>query len=104
MKEMEKLSQDKVRTVAEAPVKKEIKLIGSLIRQPDHTLWEYNEVTQEIRKAQFEQTSIDLSAASITGGLEPEIKVKYRHKVKYNPFCVYVQALNVKNALRKLKV
>ncbi len=65
---------------------------GSLKMHRGHTLFEINLVNKEIKKAEFQETVYD--AASKHN--------KIRKKVIMRDDCVYIAALNEKNALKKL--
>lgn len=98
MKELLKDSFDsnKVEIVEEKQQRKEIKLIGQQRRIPGLTLFEYNEVTHKVVAAKFRVASV-----FITGGVDNETAYTYECVVHEN--CTYVQALNVRNAIKKLR-
>ncbi len=88
-----KLEQDnteKMEIVIQKEVKKELKLIGSQRKISGLTLWQFNEKNKELTKATFKESSY-----VIGGG------VKLRVITEEN--CIYFQALNRKNALKKIK-
>lgn len=99
MKELEdfKANQIGVEIKAEAEQKKEIKLIGQQRKVPGLTLWEYNENTKELTKAKFQKVNVMIHGL----GMSPE-SITNTHKVIVNENCVYFQALNRANALRKI--
>lgn len=76
----------------EAEIKKGIKYIGSIKHQPGHTLFEYNFVTKELNLPVIEETW------AIVNG-----KTVVKKTVKRQDNCQYFEALNRKNALKKLK-
>jgi|LSQA01.1.fsa_nt_gi hypothetical protein len=76
---------------AEAKVHAENKYVGSMQRVAGHTLWQYNYRTGELKAAQVEKHGY-----FDTAGILP----KFRVQVERN--CCYVQALNRKNAIKKL--
>jgi len=98
---MKEVTQDhfdtEVEIVAEQQQKKEIKLIGQQRKIPGLTLWEYNERTKELAPAQFKRQDFELTT------LDPEPpNLHISHRVHVNEGCIYFQALNRKNAEKKL--
>ena len=71
--------------------KQEIEYVlqGSVKPQPGHFVWEVNEVTGEIKKAQFKRNTAVYGAELPT----EELVVKSD--------CIYIPALNAENAKRK---
>lgn len=93
---------DKVKTAqeAKAPVEqvakkqKEYKLIGTQRKVAGHTLFEFNKKTKEIKPADIGRECI---FDAKTG------KPIYKTKTDIHENCFYVQALNIKNAEKKLR-
>lgn len=77
-----------------APKKQEYHLIGRQRRVAGHTLFEFNKITKDIRKAEIKSNAYTSFA---TG------KVIVEQKVQVKPNCIYIQALNVINAKKKIK-
>lgn len=73
--------------------KNEFHFIGDERKVKGHTLFAYNTVTKEIKPAPINES------VSIGMDLQPV----YQHRVCVKKDCIYVQALNAKNALKKLK-
>ncbi len=102
MKELDPTSQDKmlVRTEIQAEQEKkvEFKLIGQQRVIPGLTLWEYNTKRQTLSKATFKKQDVVLTT------LDPEVlnNTQTSHRVEVNENCVYIQALNMKTAIKKL--
>ncbi len=96
MKELLKDEFQEVQIVEEKQQRKEIKLIGQQRKIPGLTLFEFNEITRKINKAKFKVASV-----FITGGTDTESTHTYQCIVHEN--CAYIQALNEKNAIKKLK-
>lgn len=90
---------DKVEISIEEQEKKEVKLLGSQRQIPGLTLWEYNEITKELKRAEFKEEALTLG--DILNGTTSINN--FRKKVIINEGCQYFQALNRKNALRKIK-
>jgi len=78
--------------VIQAEEKRE-NLIGSLQSTPGLTLWEIEIETREVRAAEFEEVNVDIKEGK-EGGLRKKLLMKKK--------CFYVEALNKKNALRKM--
>jgi hypothetical protein len=87
---IEQEKTDKVEIVSQVQQKKQIKLIGSQRAIPGLTLWQFNTSTKLLTKAKFKQTNFNLDGSK-------------RHQVVIEDSCIYFQALNRKNALRKLR-
>ena len=91
MKELEKIN-----TISEEivkPIKKELKLIGSIQPQKGHKCFEINIITNEISEAEFFEDYVSMFSSSY------ERKKKLRIKID----CIYITALNKKNALKKYR-
>ena len=83
--------KDKVVIVGQREMKQKAKLHGSIRPQKGHTLFELNLKTKEIKPATFEE--LDFVVNQITNGK--------KKKVIMQTDCIYISALNEKNALRK---
>ena len=88
MKELEIISKDKTEIVANQKKQVEHQLIGRMIPYNGHKIWEINIETGEISEAKFSNNTY-----MAFGENKKEILVK-KH-------CVYISALNKKNALKK---
>ena len=84
---------DEVRQEQVAKKQKEYRMVGRQRRVPGLTLFEFDKNTHEIRPAQVKR-----EAAITTGG-----KSVFRTRTDIHEHCFYLQALNVKNAEKKLK-
>lgn len=93
----QEFKESKVDITAEKQQKKEIKLIGQQRKIPGLSLWEYNEETKELKPAQFKKQDFEITSLSQS----PE-SFNISNKVVVNEHCIYFQALNRKNAERKL--
>lgn len=87
---IEQEKKDKVEIVSQVQQKKQLKLIGSQRIITGLTLWQFNTQTKVLTKAKIKQTNFNLNGSK-------------RHQVVIEDNCIYFQALNKKNALRKLK-
>lgn len=83
---------DGLRTEQVQKKKNEFHLVGEQKRVKGHTLFCFNEVTREIKIAPMKQ--------DIVLGLDGA--VIYKNSITVEKDCIYVQALNVKNAKKKL--
>lgn len=88
MKELEKINPIEVNIKKEKEVQYE--LIDNIIPYNNHTVWEINVSTLEIKKAEWFNTNY-----IIGGENKKEIVTKKGH--------VYISALNKKNAMKKHK-
>ena len=97
MKELEEQKQAPIEIREEQQQKKELKLIGSLLRRPGQTLFEINLTTGEINPATYKAETLELK------GIREKVNVNLntRLKVEVKENCYYIQALNKKNAIRK---
>ena len=86
--------EDATRVEQVAKQQREYKLIGTQRKVAGHTLFEFNRKTKEIKPADIQRECI-LDAT--TG--EPI----YKTKTDVHEGCFYIQALNIKNAEKKLR-
>ena len=87
MKETQPTLKDNVKIINQVKVKKTREHVGALVPHDGHTLFEFNKITKELRKATF--ASIDVSYADAVRGLKGSTKSVI---VKEN--CFYVSSLN----------
>lgn len=98
MKEVtESFKETSVEIREERQQEKQIKLIGKQRKVPGLTLWEFNEKTKELKPATYKPIAVFISS-SLTS---TETTRTFRCVVNEN--CLYFQALNQNNALKKLK-
>lgn len=95
---LDNYKEDKIEIQSEQQQKKEIKLIGNQRKIPGLTLFEYDTVSKTLSKAEYKKVDFHLKSLSI----KPE-EMQLNHKVIVKENCLYVQALNEKNALKKVK-
>lgn len=86
------LTRVKSKSEVIAPIqnKKEARLLGCQVLRPGLTLFEVNTKTGDIQPVTYKEV-----IARFDGGIKRKVEVKSD--------CVYIQALNVKNVLKKLK-
>src|SRR5574344_138887 len=90
----ENLNQDKIEI--QRKQQQEYKFLGSHRKQKGCILFEYNRETKELNPAKFqmENTIVIKDRNDLIGGK--------KYKVVVNQNCFYIQALNKKNAIRKM--
>jgi len=97
MKELQKKENDKIENVKQVSIEKQTVLLGTARPKKGHTMFEYNFKEKTIVQAVFD----DLPAVKFTDAANG---IKSTHKkITKKPDCIYVSALNKKNALRILK-
>jgi hypothetical protein len=93
---------DKLKTkdavVAPKPQKQEHRFLGTVIRHPGLTLFEYNSKSKVVQVAE-----IDAQYSYHYNEKTKKIGVSTRTRVQVRDGCMYVQALNLKNAIRKVR-
>lgn len=89
MIEIKEKIQDRIDFKHEIPAKAELKFLGKIRPQKGHTVFEVNMVKGTVVPAKFE--SID---ANMKGRLIKRIVIDKE--------CIYVPALNIKNAVKKV--
>ena len=94
---------DKLKTkdavVAPKPQKQEHRFLGTVIRRPGLTLFEYNSKSKTVQVAEVNtQHSYRYNEKT-----KKKIGVSSRIRVQVRDGCMYVQALNLKNAIRKVR-
>lgn len=87
------LNEDKILEI-KAEQQKEYKYIGSQLKVPGHTMFSFNLKTKDLTVAKIEK-SCEISLANPRG-------VVKKTKLCIEPDCIYIQALNKKNAIKKL--
>jgi hypothetical protein len=95
MKELELRKQDDTHIVDEQ--KKTRTLIDQKRLVPGMTLFEYNAETRKLQKATFKTASVMIAHSAVKGSETTTV-----HTVDVKDDCMYFQALNMKNAIRKL--
>jgi hypothetical protein len=98
IKDFEILKEDKIEIQAEQQQRKEIKLIGSQRKIGGLTLWEFNFKDKTLSPAEYSKVNYELKSLS---SVDQDMIVK--HRVITKEHCQYFQALNRKNALKKIK-
>lgn len=98
MKELTKeFEESEVEIVAEKQQQKEIKLIGRQRKIRGHILWEFNQKTKQLQPARYRKQDFQIAS------LEPsKSALAISNKVEVKEHCIYFQALNRKNAEKKL--
>jgi hypothetical protein len=97
MKELELNNQDVVVDVKQVAEERKEVLVNRLLPSQGHKCFQYNVVTNELSHAVFRENNLDLSQAAI-GNIRPV------RSVSINENCMYVTALNFKNATKRLSI
>ena len=105
MKEFEphKAGEDKVESHHERNVREEIGMHARMLLRRGMTLFEYNKKTGILKVAEIEQSTVQIKEDTQISGMEPGINTITIKKVLEHSNCMYMQRLNFKNAVRKLK-
>lgn len=98
MKELESFKSDEIGIHAEQQQKKEIKLIDRQRKIRGLILWEFNTLTKLLKAAEFKKQTFSLKVLS-----SKDHDHEINHKVVVKENHIYFQALNRKNAERKLR-
>lgn len=99
MKELTKAFQDsEVEIVAEKQQQKTVKLIDRQRKIRGHILWEYNQETGRLQHATFKKQDFKIESLNPSPS-----SLSISHKVDVRDKCIYFQALNRKNAVKKLR-
>jgi hypothetical protein len=78
--------------------------VGRLKKNPHCTKYELNLVTNKLRKLEVESETIWKKNADGTNATDKDgclIIDRHKYSAKYDPCCVYIDAINDKNAIRK---
>jgi hypothetical protein len=94
-----KQNKDHIEIVDQQIQKKEEKKIGSMLRKPGLTLWEYDYDQKTLIKAKFEKINVEIKEFFS----QKYQQYTVRHKVIYKQNCLYFQALHLKSAIKHLK-
>jgi hypothetical protein len=96
MKELLEIKRDDLHVGIEKYVKKEVKLISRITPKPGHTCFELNLKTGDVSIAEYDTLIVDQS--KIVKG-----QVVTRRKLIAKANCIYISALNQKNAEKKFQ-
>jgi len=97
MKELKKKESDKIENVRQVSVEKKTVFLGTAHPKKGHTMFEVNHKLKTIEVAEFD-ISKTLEYHDVKRGIKKAPK-----SITKKPDCIYVSALNKKNALRFLK-
>lgn len=97
MKETESKISDKIEIIKLTKIKTEEKFVKSFRPHKGHTMFEVNVKTGDVKKAEFERTELSYEKA-----LKNDFSEK--KKIVMQPDCIYVSALNIQNAMKKIGV
>jgi hypothetical protein len=104
MKELEQKRKDEIKIVSERQIEKQLKFMGNIFVRPNQKCYEYNMLTKELQIAKTEciinpfatGKKIDIYNGGTIG------ESKFEQKVITKDDCLYVVAINERNAKRKL--
>jgi hypothetical protein len=97
MKELEKKETDKIENVKQVSIENQTVFLGTARPKQGHTMFEFNFKLNTIVEAQFDELPA-LKFTDAASGQKSSSK-----KITKKPDCIYVSALNKKNALKILK-
>lgn len=84
--------------VALKPQKQEHRFLGTMIRRPGLTLFEYDSKSKTVRAA-----DVNTQQFYSYNAKRDKFSVSSKSRVQVRDGCMYVQALNLKNAIRKVR-
>lgn len=97
MKELNKIETDKIENVKQVSIEKQVVFLGTVKPKKGHTMFEVNYKLKTIEIALFDE----LPALKYEDAMQG---IKSAHKkITKKPDCIYVSALNKKNAIKILK-
>jgi hypothetical protein len=91
MKELEQYEKINTESEIVVPIKSELNLIGTLKPNKGHICFEINTTTNEITEAEFFYDVVSMFSSSY----------ERKKKIRIKEDCIYILALNKKNALKK---
>ena len=97
MKELEKKVADKIENVKQVSIENKTVFLGTARPKQGHTMFEFNYKLHTIVEAEFD----DLPALQYNDAISGQKSAS--KKITKKPDCIYVSALNKKNALKVLK-
>jgi hypothetical protein len=86
-----KFFKEEIQEVKKVDQQKEHQYLGTMKQHRGHTLFSINKKTKEIKKAEFEKQDF------VVGQPKPN------RKVIVDQDCLYINALNMKNLIKKLR-
>lgn len=87
----EKVNKSEIQKVQR--VQSEYKKVATWRRQPGHTVFSFNTSSKELKRADMANVAeIDMKQ-----------NVVYRRRINVEKDCIYIEALNMKNAIRCLR-
>lgn len=109
MKETEIKQKDQVVITKQAQQEKQLKLVGRIRPHKGHTIFEVDLGTGEVKKAEFEDAVAKYNPKTEGRSLRAHVERfdtlasnPVIRKIKVNPNCIYVSALNVNSLMKKL--
>ena len=97
MKELQEKKIDKIENIKQVSIEKQTVFLGTARPKKGHTMFEYNYKEKTIVEAKFDEVpAVKFTDAKL--GIKSSSK-----KITKKDDCIYVSALNKKNALKVLK-
>lgn len=90
------IKKDKIEIVSQSEKKYQLEKLGTLTPHKGHTLFQINLETGEVTVAEFERVDVELSRLGAAANYK-----KVARKVIQKKDCIYISALNQKNAIAK---
>jgi len=85
----------------EETVPKKSVFIGNMRKIPGLTMWEFNPVEFTLTEAKYKESKTEI-LSSVLPKSQPQMKYGIIHSLETKEGCVYVQALNKRNAFKHL--
>ena len=80
--------------IVEQNIKKQVNFLSSQRKVKGLTMWEFDPLAMTLEEAKIEDVKVDFA--------DKVYARKIHHKLIYKEGCVYIQALNKKNAYKKI--
>lgn len=93
--------EEEIEINVEQEQKNNVVFLGSRLKTPGHILWEYNLATKELNPASYAKTTFTVTTFNRRVNMERLLKLNNRVDIRQG--CVYLQALNRSNAIKKLE-
>jgi hypothetical protein len=88
------IGKDKIEIANQTQIEKQKKLVGQIQLQRGHRLFQVNTNTGEIKEASYDTKDYVIGK---------DLKLFKNKSLTINNDCIYIEALNIKNVIKKLK-
>lgn len=99
MKELEHIETPEI--TIEQNIPKKVVFIGNMDKIKGLTMWEFSLVAVTLKEATYKESKTELIRSTLPHFL-PQMKYGTVHTLETKESCIYVQALNKRNAFKKL--